>query len=363
MTRPIPSERANRAAPGCAAQDRAVQDRAVQDRAAQDRAVQDRAVQDRAVQDRAAQDRPTQDRVETPLRSVKGAMPEPVKVGLRRSTRTFGRVTHRWRTHPDFLIIGTKRGGTTSLWNAMLGHADVLPLFPGLQEMKSPHYFDIDYWRGDCWYRSFFPTYRQRARHLRRTGHHAIAGEASPYYMFHPLAADRIAKDVPRIKLIVSLRNPVDRIWSHYNERVAGHSENLAFEQALAVEGDRLAGEVERIEQCDPNYYSRHHDLSSYLARGRYWEHLSRFVARFGPDQLLVLRAEDFYANPRDELAKVARHLDIHPARFGEVAHYNRIPRDTLAPDVRARLTAYYRPHVAELQSGLDRDFGWAGFQ
>lgn len=303
-----------------------------------------------------------QDTVKTPLRTFKGSLPEPVKAALRDSTRVFGRATSGWRSHPDFMIIGTKRGGTTSLWNALLGHPDVLPLFPGLQELKSPHYFDIEYWRGDVWYRSFFPTRSQRRRHRRRTGRRPVAGEASPYYMFHPLAAERIATDVPDVRLIVSLRNPVDRIWSHYNERVAGHTEELSFERALAAEDERVAGETERIVAESPRYYSRHHDLSTYLARGRYWEHLSRYVARFGPDQLLILRAEDFYADPRGELAKVGRHLDIDPAGFGEVAHYNRIPRDTLPADVRQRLTEYYRPHVAELQSGLARDFRWAGF-
>lgn len=304
-----------------------------------------------------------QETVDSPLRRFKGSLPEPVKAAMRGGTRGYGRATSRWRTHPDFLIIGTKRGGTTSLWNAMLGHRDVLPLFPGLQEMKSPHYFDIEYWRGDSWYRSFFPTRRQRSHHVAATGRRAIAGEASPYYMFHPLAAERIAATVPDVKLLVSLRNPVDRIWSHYNERVAGHTEKLSFDDALAAEESRTAGEEERLRADSPRYYSVHHDLSTYLARGRYWEHLSRFTQRFGPEQLLILRAEDYYGDPLGELAKVAHFLDIDAAGFQKVEHYNRIPRDTLPAETRSWLTEYYRPHVARLQAELGRDFHWAGFE
>ena len=306
---------------------------------------------------------PTQETVGSRLRSVKGALPEPVKAAVRGTTRGAGMLTSSLRVLPDFLVIGTKRGGTTSLWFALAGHPDVAPLFPALQELKSPHYFDIHYDRPRAWYRSFFATHGQLRRHASRTGRRALTGEASPYYMFHPLAAERVASVLPRVKLLVSLRDPVERLWSHYNERLAGRTETLGIEEALDAEEGRLAGEAERIAAESPRYYSFHHDLSSYLARGRYLEHLQPWLDRFGPDQLLILRAEDYYADSRGELAKVAAHLGLAPFPEQEAEHYNRLPRNPMPDAVRARLVEHYRPHVDALQDALGRDFRWKNFR
>lgn len=307
--------------------------------------------------------KPQQEAVTTRLRRFKSAIPAPVKGGLRVVTRGFGLVSSSLRTLPDFLIIGTKRGGTTSLWFALVGHPDVAPLFPPAQELKSAHYFDIHYERGINWYRSFFATTRWVRAHEKRTGRRAVTGEASPYYMFHPLAASRISKDLPKIKLIVSLRDPVERLWSHYHERLAGQTEMLGINEALDAEDRRLAGEADKIIAGQPRYYSFHHDLSSYLARGRYLEHLSSYLVRFAPHQLLILRAEDYYSDQVGELSKLSTFLGIAP--FGQSrqpAHYNRLPRSSMPEVLRSRLVDYYRPHVDALQTTLDRDFRWPNF-
>lgn len=307
---------------------------------------------------------PKQEVVSSRLRTFKAALPEPVKAGLRGATRGAGLLTSPLRQLPDFLIIGTKRGATTSLWFALVGHPDVAPLFPAAQELKSAHYFDINYGRGPNWYRSFFATQWQLRARERRTGRRPLMGEASPYYMFHPLAAERIARDLPQVKLIVSLRDPVERLWSHYNERFYGNTEILGIDEALDAEDGRLAGEVQKIKAGQPHYYSFHHDLSSYLARGRYLEHLAPYLERFGPDQLLILRAEDYYSDTEGELAKVADYLGIgsFPAAEQGQRHYNRLPRSSMPDPVRARLVSYYRPHVDALQRALDRDFRWSNF-
>lgn len=308
-------------------------------------------------------DPPKQEAVTTRLRAVKGSLPEPVKAALRGSMRGVGLMTSSLRAQPDFMIIGTKRGGTTSLWFALAGHPDVAPLFPPAQELKSAHYFDIHYDRGPRWYRSFFPTERHVRAREKLSGRRVVTGEASPYYMFHPLAAERIARDLPDVKLIVSLRDPVERLWSHYNERLAGHTETLGIDEALDAEVGRLAGESERIVAEAPHYYSFHHDLSSYLARGRYLEHLEPYLERFGSDRLLILRAEDYYEDSSGELGKVSKFLGIAPLPGErEAAHYNRLPRSSMPDAVRTRLIDYYRPHVAALESTLGRRFRWKNF-
>src|SRR5438552_2173012 len=97
---------------------------------------------------------------------------------------------------PQFIIIGAQRCGTTSLYNYLIKHADVMPA-----ATKEIHFFDLNYRKGIDWYYSQFPDHY----------HGRITGEASPYYLFHPHVAGRIKAALPGVKLIVLLRNPTDR--------------------------------------------------------------------------------------------------------------------------------------------------------
>src|SRR5262245_25168277 len=185
-----------------------------------------------------------------------------------------GWVTAGLRVLPDFLIIGCKKGGTTSLMNWLVEHPDVARMYPSFQRRKSPHYFDVNYARGEAWYRAHFPTRMSVARREHRSGRRPLVGEASPYYMFHPAAPDRVGETLPYVRLIALLREPVSRAYSNYWDRVATGNEDLpTFEDAIDAEEERLKGvTAERFR--DPAYYSYDHDHHSYLARGRYIEHL-----------------------------------------------------------------------------------------
>lgn len=296
------------------------------------------------------------------VRALKRRVPAPLKAAARRTVRGYGQLTSGFRSLPDFMIIGAKRGGTTSLWNYLVRHPEVLPLFPSLQQIKSPHYFDINYGRGLDWYRSHFPT-RRRVAALRQAGGAALCGEASPYYMFHPLAAERAARTVPNVKAIVLLRNPVDRAYSHFNERrgsddPVGHEPIAAFEEALRAEDGRLAGEVDRII-ADPSYYSPGHDNGSYLARGRYLEHLRPWFDFFDREQLLVLLAEELYTDPGATFGRVCDFLGLRPHGLESYPRYNFLPTSSMDPGTRKILLDYFRPHNAELGEFLGRELPW----
>ena len=137
------------------------------------------------------------------------------------------------------------------------------------------HYFDADYGRGLDWYRSHFPRPAHARSAAQAVGTQPVAFESSPYYMFHPLAAERIFRDLPGAKLLVLLRDPVERAYSAHAHEVAWGFETEPFEQALSLEADRLAGEVERI-LADPGYVSFSHRHHAYRARGQYAEQLER---------------------------------------------------------------------------------------
>lgn len=293
------------------------------------------------------------------LRTMKDAVPAPVKAAGRQLVRSYGVRTAGQRPLPEFLVIGAKRGGTTSLWNWLVTHPSVLPMYPAVQQIKSPHYFDINFDRGEAWYRSHFPTRAQRRLAQRRTGGPVVTGEASPYYMFHPLTAGRVHRAMPDVKVIVSLRNPVDRAYSNYQERLGSAAEPLlTFEEAIAAEPARLQGEEERI-RADPHAYSSEHDNHSYLARGRYLEHLEPWLELFDPQQVLILLAEDLPKDAGAVFARMQSFLGILQRALVQYPRHNHLPVAPMRADTRQQLVEHYRPHNAALAARLGIELPW----
>lgn len=289
---------------------------------------------------------------------TKRLAPDWAKEAARPAFRLVGRATSRLRPMPDYLIIGTKRGGTTSMYKYLLRHPNIIPMWPGVENAKKTHFFDQNFALGTDWYRAHFPTGLQRSRVARRTGAPALSGEAAPYYSFHPLVAGRVHDTIPDVKVIMLVRNPVDRIWSHHHERVYNRTEPLSFRDALDAEEERLAGEHERILN-EPGYYSERHDFCSYLARGRYLEHLEPWLDLFPADQIHVVRSEDLYRQPNTALAAAFAFLGV-PETPPLVPHrFNEIRGSEMPAKERERLADYYAPHVDKLQQRLGRDFGW----
>ena len=112
------------------------------------------------------------------------------------------------RPLPDFLILGAQKAGTTSLHRYLEQHHAVLP--PSTKEV---HYFDVQWWRGEKWYRSNFPTARHRRARRLPDGRPAISGESSPYYLAHPLVPARVKQTIPAVPMIVILRDPIERAY------------------------------------------------------------------------------------------------------------------------------------------------------
>jgi len=287
-------------------------------------------------------------------------VPPRVLHALRGGARRYGSLTASQRPLPDFLIIGAKKAGTSSLLNWLLRHPAVGRMFPAPQALKSPHYFDINYWRGPTWYASHFPSRSARRRQERRAGGITVVGEASPYYMFHPAVPDRVRTTLPGARIIVLLRDPVSRAYSNYWDRRAFGTEDLpTFEQAIEAEPQRLAEvDADRL-LADPRYYSMHHDHHTYLARGRYVEHLRPWTEQVPPENLLVLRSDDLFKETEATMAHIQRFLRL-PVVSGLALHpYNTRSQPPLDVTMRARLAEYYRPFNAELYALLGRDLGW----
>lgn len=281
------------------------------------------------------------------------------------AVRSLGVATSALRPAPDFVIIGAKRAGTTSLYRYLLGHPQVLSQFPSARRLplradtKGVHYFDTGWRHGSAWYRSHFPSATHRYLSARRLGASVSCGEASPYYLFHPLAAHRARSAVPEARIIALLRNPADRAFSHYGEQRRRGMEPLpTFDEALAAEPERLRGEAERLVE-DPGYRSFAHEHQSYVGQGRYLQALEPWLSSFPPEQLCILRSEDFYAEPERVYGEVLEFLGLESVGLSDQQAFNAGEGQTLDPERRARLQNEFAQDNVELERRLGRSFGW----
>jgi len=167
---------------------------------------------------------------------------------------------------PNFLIIGAAKAGTTSLYHYLRQHPDVF-----MSAVKEPRY----YWQEGVGNSRLEIFGREAYEGLFRdvTSEHAV-GEATTHYLNSPTAPERIAADLPDVKLIVSLRNPAERAYSSYLGRLQGGEERRGVEETMR------AG-------------------SYYVESSRYHGSLSRYFARFGRERIKVILFDDLVANPR----------------------------------------------------------------
>ncbi len=247
---------------------------------------------------------------------------------------------------PDYIVIGAQRSGTTSLYTYLRRNRHV-----GRSRKKEVHFFDFNYDRGMGWYKHHFPTLLAKRSAERRLDGPFITGEASPYYLVNPLVPERVRAALPSVKLIVLLRDPIQRAFSHFHQqRRLGNETSSSFEEAIERE-------TAVLEREDPS--SLAYRKASYLTRGIYVDQLGRWFARFPREQMLILKSEDFFADPAATERAVCEFLGVPPrihAKYGRGAR-KRYP--DIDASTRAFLATYYREHNQRLHALLGRDFDW----
>ncbi len=279
-------------------------------------------------------------------------LPAPVRAVLRNTVWAYGRATAGVRPLPDFLVLGAQKSGTTALYAYLRWHPQITG--PAWKEVS---YFDRHYGRGDSWYRGQFPSRPWLWLAGGRSGRAPLVGEASPSYLLHPHGPARARALLPDARLIVLLRDPVDRAFSHYNHEVALGREPLSFEDALDREPERTDGELARLG--DTQYFSHAWWDFTYLARGRYAEQLERWFAHYPRAQLLVLASETLRRDPAAAYARVLDHLGAPPYELPDYPPIFEREYAPMAPETRARLSEYFAPHNERLYALVGQDFGW----
>jgi len=239
-------------------------------------------------------------------------------------------------TLPDFVIIGGKKCGTTFLYDYLLTEHPYVEY----AATKELNYFDVLFDDEEIeWYRRCFP--KPKCKDGRKT----ITGEATPDYLHNPAVPKRMAEVVPQARLIVLLRNPVDRAYSDYQHEVRFEGEGRTFEEAVGFDGASLDARCE------------------YLSKGLYVDQLLRWSNFFAKEQMLVLKSEDFFERTPETLKLVLKFLDLPDWEPGPTGNPRRRNKggyvQGMAPVTRQRLEDFFEPHNRRLYEYLGVDFGW----
>ena len=278
----------------------------------------------------------------------------PAKRAVHAVTLTAGRATSRGRMLPGFLIIGAQRCGTTSMYRTLSQHPAVLKAVLH----KGVHYFDLNYGHGLDWYQAHFPLAARARRTARSAGTAPLTFESSPYYMFHPLAPARIAGDLPGVKLLVLVRDPVERASSAHAHELARGFESEPLERALDLEDERLSGEAGRI-MANPGYLSHSHQHHAYRTRGQYADQLEVLETLFGADRIHVVDSGDFFARPEPVYDRVLDFLGLPHRGYPAFERHNARPRSAMPTRLRASLDEHFAAFDERLARSLGEVPSW----
>jgi hypothetical protein len=246
---------------------------------------------------------------------------------------------------PDFIIIGAQKCGTSTLFKHIGKHPDIQ-----LPRCKELHFFDENYSKGFEWYHRFFNK-TNAARPL-------CTGEASPYYFFHPLAHTRIFKAYPGIKLILLLRNPVNRSYSQYQHMHRKGRISLSFEHCIQLEEQVLSGRRE-VFYKDETHSDLMYRRFSFLARSRFAEQLTEWLKYFPVNQIFIIRSESYFTDTENTLQEVFRFLELAPFAMNLTKKHISSDYPPMKPETREQLVNYFEPYNQQLYSLIGRDFGW----
>jgi hypothetical protein len=297
-------------------------------------------------------------------------------------------LTSALRYEPQFFVIGTLKGGTTSFYANLVQHPQVIPA-----RGKEIHFFDGNFGKGWAWYRGHFPLrFHPKALANRRTGREVITGEATPNYLFFPYVAERLARHCPNAKLIVLLRDPVERAYSHFFMEVRRGRVPVTSDEPLYREVEFLqrhsidrvtyqrffydwAGSRANVSRAMLNEFSREEYQSkavvesdeTYTSMGcllpsLYYRQLCLWFDNFAREQFLIIDSRDYFRAPLETLANVVVPFlglsDWKPSAYVRIKN-ERASYPSISPELRAELAAFYKPYNEKLYHLLGVDYGW----
>ncbi|NEO53070.1 MAG: tetratricopeptide repeat protein [Okeania sp. SIO3B5] len=244
---------------------------------------------------------------------------------------------------PNFIIIGTIKGGTSSLYFYLTKHPSILPAVE-----KEMHFFDANFHKGIDWYLSQFPAIPEQQNF--------VTGEATPNYMYSVEAANKLFSYFPKIKLIAILRNPIERAVSHYYMDKRLGQEQRSFAEVIAAETKILQ---KMINQSQGNANLLQGKKTRYLGLGLYLSFIQEWMNIFPREQLLILKSEDMYENPEATTKQVFDFLGLPNYQLLEYKNYYPGSYPPINASLRHQLSEFFQPHNQKLEEYLGIKFNW----
>ena len=301
------------------------------------------------------------------------------------------------RTRPDFMLVGGAKCGSTSFARYLSAHPQV----------KIPGPKEPNYWAWHKYHAKYQDFFVNESPILNPAPGQFVSGEFSTSSLIHPLVPRRVQANLPRLRIFVLLRNPVDRAYSHFMmAKNAGQEKECSFEEIVRREIDEVpellaahergflstVGDskscystmdgspirVAKHEQGSPkrsirsdldlrNFY-----IQSYVFRSLYHDQLHRWLRLFPRQQLMIIQSESFFEHAADMMNEVADFLGLEAFEFQAAAQLQRSwdagvsnvferPQGHAAMDdtTRGLLTDFFEPYNQQLYDLIDDDFGW----
>jgi hypothetical protein len=241
---------------------------------------------------------------------------------------------------PDFIIAGEARCGTTSLYEDLIKHPDILPgrgvdkiTYSGgtiYLSQKEPRFFDRNWHRGIDWYFNLFEDIPGK-----------ITGDGSTLYFYRALAMKRIRETLPDVKIIIMLRNPIDRLYSHFYHIM------------------KVAPKWETRYPTFEKFLDTAHENDYYIVdKGIYANAMRNCMRLYNDDQIHVIKSEDYFDHTQREFDDVIRFLSLDefkPTNFSNLRASNF--KQAMDPRTRDRLESFYGPHNDQLRELVG--FAW----
>ena len=267
--------------------------------------------------------------------------------------RAFQMATSSIRTLPNFIIIGSSKSGTWAIHNYLLQHPDVD------YSARNIHFFEYAYSNKISWYKSHFPTklYKSLVESIHKRK--CLMSEHTSTYLHHPLIPQRVKDGIPDVKLIVSLRNPIDRAYSNYHMFVRIGTEKRTFEDAVFSELKR----IEIIKEND-NFQIKNPNFSNciefnYLRHGTYVDKLENWLKFFRREQFCIVENKDLSKNPQQVLDKIFEFLNVPHFKLRQEERWNVGKYKKMKESTRKTLEDFFKPYNERLYKLLGQNFSW----
>ena len=262
--------------------------------------------------------------------------------------RKFHGITSPYRMLPDFIVIGVKRCGTTSLYEQLPEHPDIMN-----STQDNVGYFNNNFQLGINYYRSFFPTSWKTKNGKIKTF------EVTSSYIQKSKTAKNLFKTLPEIKLILMVRNPIDRAYSEFNLDVKEEEQEKTFEELINEEITRIEKEDESI--LSKNYVDKFSPkFRHYLRKGMYYEQLQPWLELFKKNQILIISAEEFENETQEIYNKIFHYIGVSKYQIKNTQKARKGNYSKMNDHTRELLSKYFKPHNEKFFELIGRRYDWS---